>query len=387
MVGNALGCAAADAGFEVCVIEARAPLTEWPAEEVDLRVSALSRASQRVLENLGVWQRMQALRVSPYTDMHVWDAWGDGHIHFNAAEIGQPNLGHIVENRVTQLALWEHLGRFPNVTRLCPARIVDLQTGPAPLLILEDGSRLHASLIIGADGRDSRVRQLAAIATRGWEYDQHAIVGTITVQRHHQFTAWQRFMPSGPLAFLPIDDGRCSIVWSTRPDLAEGMMAMQDADFCAALSEASDGVLGEVTGVGPRGLFPLRLGHAETYIRQGVALVGDAAHAIHPLAGQGVNLGFLDAASLVEVLIEARDAGRNIASEATLRRYERARKGANLGMLAAMDLFKRFFSNDILPLKLARSLGLSLADHSGPLKHLIIMRAMGLAGERPTLAR
>ena len=162
---------------------------------------------------------------------------------------------------------------------------------------------------------------------------------------------------------------------------------MRAEHFCQALSAAADGVLGEILETGPRGVFPLRLGHAETYIRQGLALVGDAAHAIHPLAGQGVNLGFLDAASLIEVLTQARDAGRALGSIATLRRYERARKGANLEMLGAMDLFKRFFSNDLLPLRLTRTLGLTLADHAGPLKHLLIKRAMGLLGERPALAR
>jgi 2-octaprenylphenol hydroxylase len=231
------------------------------------------------------------------------------------------------------------------------------------------------------------VRNLAAIETKGWDYDQHAVVATVRPERHHQFTAWQRFMPTGPLAFLPIDDGRCSIVWSTTPDLAEELLAMQERHFCRALTVAADGVLGEILETGPRGVFPLRLGHAESYIRQGLALVGDAAHAIHPLAGQGVNLGFLDAASLIEVLVQARDAGRNIGSVATLRRFERARKGANLGMLGAMDLFKRYFSNDLLPLRLTRTLGLSLADRAGPVKHLLIKRAMGLTGERPALAR
>ncbi|MEN8177130.1 MAG: UbiH/UbiF/VisC/COQ6 family ubiquinone biosynthesis hydroxylase [Pseudomonadota bacterium] len=404
MVGSALGCAAAQAGFEVCVVEAREPQSEWPAEEVDLRVSALSRASQRILENLGVWERMLELRVSPYSDMRVWDAGGDGRswrpaspdtgtslfggsIHFSAADIDEPNLGHIVENRVTQLALWEQLGRLSNVTRLCPAEIDNLEIGDSPALSLKDGSRLPARLIVGADGRESLVRRLASIGTQGWDYDQHAIVATVKPERHHQYTAWQRFMPTGPLAFLPLDDGRCSIVWSTAPALAEALMAMQNVPFCQALTAASDGVLGEILDAGPRGVFPLRLGHAETYIRQGLALVGDAAHAIHPLAGQGVNLGFLDAATLIEVLIAARDSGRNIGGIPTLRRYERARKGANLGMLGAMDFFKRFFSNDVPPLKVARNLGLSLADHAGPVKHLIIKRAMGLTGERPALAR
>jgi 2-octaprenylphenol hydroxylase len=270
---------------------------------------------------------------------------------------------------------------------LCPAEVERLETGARPAVWLNDGRRLDARLIVGADGRESRVRQLASIATQGWEYDQHALVATVWPEYHHQDTAWQHFMPTGPLAFLPINDGSCSIVWSTTPAQAEELQAMEAGPFLAALTKASEGVMGEITDTGPKGVFALRLGHAETYIREGLALVGDAAHAIHPLAGQGVNLGFLDAAALLDVLIQSKEAGRNIGAFSTLRRYERARKGANLAMLGAMDLFKRFFSNDLLPLKLARNLGLSLTDHAGPIKHLMIKRAMGLVGELPTLAR
>lgn len=387
MVGSALACAAAEAGFSVTLLEQREPRREWPADEVDLRVSALTRASQRLLENLGVWHRMSGLRVSPYTDMEVWDAAGSGRIHFSAADIGEANLGHIVENRVTQLALWERLESLSNVTLRCPASVSELSLEDGPAVRLGDGSRLQAELVVAADGRDSRIRAMAGIDTRGWDYDQHAIVATVTPSRHHGQTARQRFMNTGPLAFLPIDDGRCSIVWSTSPSEAEALMALDDAAFCAALTEASEQMLGEVVAVGPRGVFPLRLGHAETYIRSGLALIGDAAHAIHPLAGQGVNLGFLDAAALAEILVEARAGGRSIGSLATLRRYERARKGGNMTMLAAMDVFKRTFSNEILPLRLVRNLGLSLADHAGPLKHLLMRRAMGLTGELPPLAR
>ncbi len=387
MVGGALGCAVAEAGFTVTLLEQREPQREWPSDEVDLRVSALTRASQRVLENLGVWSRMNEMRVSPYADMEVWDAAGSGRIHFGAAEIGEANLGHIVENRITQLALWEKLERLPNVDLRYPVGVKALQLDQAPAVMLSDGTRLQAKLIVAADGRDSRIRAMAGIGTRGWDYDQHAIVATIEVERHHAFTARQRFMKTGPLAFLPIDDGRCSIVWSTSPQAAAELMALDDAAFCAALSEASERMLGNVLSVGPRGVFPLRLGHAETYIKPGLALVGDAAHAIHPLAGQGVNLGFLDAAALAETLIDARQSGRTIGSLATLRRYERARKGGNMAMLAAMDAFKRTFSNEILPLRLVRNLGLTLADRSGPFKQLLVRRAMGLSGELPSLAR
>jgi 2-octaprenylphenol hydroxylase len=387
MVGAALACAVADAGMRVCVIEAREPQRSWPAEEVDLRVSALTRASQRMLENLHAWPRMKEMRISPYTDMEVWDAQGSGRIHFSAAEIGEPDLGHIVENRVTQLALWEQLERHANVTLDYPAAVAQLHLDRQPGVVMQDGKQLSSRLIVAADGRDSQLREMAAIGTKGWDYDQHAIVATIKPAHHHQQVARQRFMPSGPLALLPIDDGRCSIVWSTTPEKADDLMALSDSAFCDRLTRASEAVLGEIVEVGPRGLFPLRLGHAESYCRHGFVLVGDAAHAMHPLAGQGVNLGFMDAMTLADVVIDAYRRGRGIGSISTLRRYERARKGPNIATLAVMDGFKRIFSNDLMPLKLIRNLGLDVANRSGIIKHQLIRRAMGMSGDLPSLAK
>jgi 2-octaprenylphenol hydroxylase len=387
MVGSALGCALADAGFSVCIVEAREPARSWPREEVDLRVSALTRATQCILENLQVWSRMTTLRVSPYQKMTVWDEGGHGRIHFDAAEIGEPDLGHIVENRVIQWALWERLEAFPNVQLLVPDSVEELQLGSQPEAMLCSAKRIKARLVVAADGRDSHIRQMVGIGMKGWEYDQHAIVATIKPALFHQLTAFQRFMKQGPLALLPIDDGRCSIVWSTSPKQAETLIALNDEVFCSQLTQASESVLGRIEEIGPRGLFPLRLAHAQTYIQPGLALIGDAAHAMHPLAGQGVNLGLMDAMTLVDVLVDARDSGRMLSSLTTLRRYERARKGVNMMMLGAMDGFKRLFSNDVAPVKLIRNLGLSLTDRSGYFKHQLMRRAMGLMGERPKLAR
>ncbi len=387
MVGGALACALALQGFRVTVIEAQAPQSQWPAAEVDLRVSALSRASQRILENLGVWSRMEELRVSAYREMHVWDAQGSGSIHFSAADLGEPDLGHIVENRVTQLALWERLRGLENVEIICPETLQGLELGRAhPVLSLRGGRRVEAELVVGADGGRSAVRALAGIQTRGWLYDQHALVANVRPARSHGETAWQRFMHRGPLAMLPLNDGRCSIVWSTSPQHAQELLALDDERFCRALREASEGILGEIEGTGPRATFPLALRHAESYVRSGLALVGDAAHSVHPLAGQGVNLGFLDAATLADTLLAARAARRKLGAVATLRRYERSRKGDNLAMLALMDGFKRLFSNDLLGLRLLRNLGLNLADASGPVKRELMRRAMGCAGELPSLA-
>lgn len=246
---------------------------------------------------------------------------------------------------------------------------------------------LEADLLVGADGRDSWVRRQVGIEVKGWPYGQSAIVATVRPEHFHRETAWQRFLPSGPLAFLPLPDGLCSIVWSTRPEEAERLMALDDTAFGEALTAAFGCTLGEVTLEGPRGLFPLRLQHALEYVRPGLALVGDAAHAIHPLAGQGVNLGLMDAAALAEVLLAARQRGRPMGSELTLSRYQRWRKGENLAMMAAMDGFKRLFSNRIPPLRLVRNLGLLAADRAEPLKRIIVRRAMGLSGDLPRLAR
>jgi 2-octaprenylphenol hydroxylase len=384
MVGAALGCGLAEQGFSVALIELHPPQTEWPADEVDLRVSALTRFSQRLLQELGVWERMTEMRVSPYREMRVWDEAGRGTIHFDAADIGEPDLGHIVENRVTRLALWERLGQLDGVELIFPDAVEKMELlGDQRRLVLSSGRQFDTGLLVVAEGANSPIREMAAISSSGWAYDQHAIVATVWPEQHHGEVARQRFMVTGPLALLPIDDGRCSIVWSTSPAEAERLMALDDASFCQALTQASQRVLGGITRVGPRAVFPLRLRHADHYVLPGLALVGDAAHGIHPLAGQGVNLGFLDAAELMEVLVAARKAGRPLGSMATLRRYERARKGANMAMLGAMDLFKRLFSNHNRPLALIRNLGLDLADAAGPLKRLAIRRAMGLgAGTR-----
>ncbi|NNJ93001.1 MAG: UbiH/UbiF/VisC/COQ6 family ubiquinone biosynthesis hydroxylase [Gammaproteobacteria bacterium] len=382
MVGAtaALGCA--NQGLQVILIEAFQPDTTFNREFINNRVSALTRASENLLVELGVWSDMKGMRIEPYTDMHVWDASGNGSIHFDAAEIAEPSLGHIVENHVTQLALWKRLESHDNVSLICPDRVVGVsRESNGSKVQLESGLMVNGSLVVVADGKKSAVRDMLGIETSGWLYDQHALVATITTEKGHQHTAWQRFMEKGPLAFLPLGhnaDKSCSIVWSTSPEQAEQLMALEEQAFCEALTEASEAVLGKVTNVKDRGVFPLELKHAKTYIREGFVLVGDAAHAIHPLAGQGVNLGFLDVIALLEVISNATGQQRDIGGMHTLRKFERERKASNVTMLAAMDGFKRLFSNDIMALSKMRNAGLSIVDNLGPLKQFFVRYAMGL---------
>lgn len=388
MVGATLACCLAESGRRVALVEAAPPPRDWPAGSVDVRVSALTAASRQIFLRLGVWSTMTGLGVSPFSRMQVWDAGGSGSIRFDAADIGEPQLGHIVENRIMQRALLARAREIGGIALHCPASLASLTPNPASIRIgLSDGTVLEARLVVGADGATSRVRQLAGIDTRGWGYDQHALVATVTTGRSHEETAWQRFLPHGPLAFLPLRDGRSSIVWSTDPARAERLLRLPDAEFMGQLAEAFDWRLGAVTAVEGRAAFPLRLQHAVSYIAPRVALIGDAAHVIHPLAGQGVNLGLLDAAALAETVHDAAVAGGDIGAPRVLRRYERWRKGDNLQMMLAMDGFKRLFGSGMPPLRLARNLGLDLADAATPLKNAIIRRAMGLRGDLPRLAR
>jgi 2-octaprenylphenol hydroxylase len=385
MVGSALACALGDSGLRIAIVEGRPAEMEWPAEGYDIRVSAITRASQQLFERLGVWDTMREARVSPYREMFVWDATGDGSIHFDGAEIGEPDLGHIIENRVITRALVQRTQQFDNISWFCPASPARLALNPLgeQHLELEDGTRLTAALIVGADGGRSWVREQAGIAVDTRHYEQQALVTTVRSEKSHHDTAWQRFLPSGPLAFLPLTDNHSSIVWSTSPEQAEQLLALSDDAFKQALAEAFDHRLGAITELGPRAAFPLKGQHAAHYVKPGLALIGDAAHTIHPLAGQGVNLGFADAAVLAAEILDARAAGRAFASLKILRRYERARRGDNQLMLEAMGVFKQLFSNDSPWLGPLRNFGLSLTDRLAPAKRLFMRQAMGLPHQLP----
>lgn len=388
MVGAALACALGDTPLRVAVIEPNPLDMRWPRADFDVRVSAVTRASENMLRAIGAWDGIARRRLAPFREMHVWDAGGNGVIHFDSADIGEAALGHIVENGVIQMALAERAAAFDNLDWLCPARSTAIALGQATASVtLEDGRTLNTALIVAADGANSWTRRQAGLETRGWAYDQKAIVANVKTAHGHRDTAWQRFLPTGPVAFLPLPGGMSSIVWSTTHQHAERLLALDEIAFLAELQTAFGETLGRIESTGPRAAFPLRLQFAPAYVRPRLALVGDAAHAIHPLAGQGVNLGFLDAAALAQVLVEAKTRRADPGGLKALRRYERWRKGDNLAMMAVMDGFKRLFGSEAAPLRLARNLGLNLANHAGPLKTHLIQRAMGLNGDLPRLAR
>ncbi|MBI2380216.1 MAG: UbiH/UbiF/VisC/COQ6 family ubiquinone biosynthesis hydroxylase [Gammaproteobacteria bacterium] len=388
VVGLALAGALAQGGLKVGVVDKELIEAGWSEDSRDLRVSAITRASQRLFARLGAWEAMAALRLSPYQRMRVWDAAGGGEIGFSAAEIGEPDLGHIVENRVLRLGLYQACQRL-GVDWLSPAAAERLERGgELARLSLDDGRVLKARLVVGADGARSWLREAAGIDHRESDYGHHGLVATIRTEHAHEHTAWQRFQSDGVLAFLPLSDPNlCSIVWSVPPERAAELKTLDSDGFNKELGHAFEHRLGRVELTGPRASFPLTMRHAARYIAERVALAGDAAHTIHPLAGQGVNLGLMDAASLAEVVLKAHAMGRDIGLETSLRPYERWRRGENTAMLAAMDGFKALFGSSLFPLQLARNIGLSLFDKAAPLKALAIKRAMGLTGDLPELAR
>lgn len=392
MTGSALALGLGRQGWRVGLVEAAGigSLTDDadPAGSVadfEPRVSAISAASKRLLAGLGVWAEIARGRHCDYQGMTVWDADGTGRIHFDARELQVPELGTIVENRMLVRALFLALAESP-VTLIDEARVQGLRASEQGReLTLANGRTLSAALVVAADGAQSRLRHWAGLPTREWDYDQQAIVCTVQMAQGHRHTAWQRFSQTGPLAFLPLqcdgveDQGQfCSIVWSQDTTEARRLMALDDAAFATALEAAIERQLGAVLAVSRRFAFPLRQRHAKDYVAPGFALVGDAAHTIHPLAGQGANLGYGDVRVLLDELAQARQRGLPPDDALMLARYQRRRKGDNLTMVAAMEGFKQLFARDELPLRWLRNTGMRWLDQAGALKHRIAAEAMGL---------
>ncbi|MEZ8231564.1 FAD-dependent 2-octaprenylphenol hydroxylase [Vibrio splendidus] len=388
MVGLALAAALKDSDLRIAVIEGRAP-SEGFSELPDVRVSALSRSSEVILRNLGAWQGIEQRRAAPYQAMEVWEQDSFARIEFDSTRLAQPNLGHIVENRVIQLALLDQVKKQDNVSLYMPATCKTMAIGESEAwLTLDNGQALTAKLVVGADGANSWVRKQQDIPLTHWDYGHSAIVANIKTTEQHHSVARQIFTPQGPLAFLPMQPSHMSsIVWSTEPNRAEKLVSISDANFNKQLTAEFDSKLGLCEVVGERFAFPLRMRYARDFAVERVALVGDAAHTIHPLAGQGVNLGLLDAASLAQELLMLWAAGEDIGTKRNLRGYERWRKAEAAKMIASMQGFKDLFEGDNPAKKLIRGIGMKLAGQLPGAKDEIMKRALGLSGNLPDLAK
>lgn len=376
LVGAALAAALADTGWDVGLVEVARP-SPAPADDADfdLRVSAVSPAARRWLVDSDLWPAQAASRICAYQRMHVWTTGPAGALDFDAAELGLPALGHIVENRLLLAAAWDRLDR---VTVYCPARLSALALGNDRATVrLEDGREIAAALVVGADGGASPTRRLAGLEAGQRNYGQRGLVAVVGAEESHRETAWQRFLPGGPLALLPLADGRVSIVWSAPEAQVRGLERLPEDEFRGQLESASEQCLGRVTSVGPRASFPLKAQYVPDYVAPRLALVGDAAHVIHPLAGQGVNLGFQDAAALAAELGRARAEGGDPGALRRLSRYARARKGDNLAMLATTDALHHLFTSPHLLPRLVRGPGLSLVDALAPVKSALMGQATG----------
>ncbi len=348
-----------------------------------LRVSSLSLASEQLIAGVGCAEALSAQRHCAFTDMKVWDADGTGRVHFLAQEVGESHLGSLYENDSVQSVLCQALWRQPQVTAFCPDRLHDAQRLLHGWQIhTQSGAVLETPLLIAADGALSRTRELAGIACKLWDYQQQGLVATVRTEKPHANTAWQRFLDTGPLAFLPLDKAHySSIVWTLPTAHAEQMLACSEHEFNQALTQAFEQTLGQVEVVGKRAAFPLLARHAEHYVQPGLALIGDVAHSIHPLAGQGVNLGFLDAAALADRLIQGLSKGLSIHDESSLRRYSRDRRAQNELFMHSMTGLEWLFANHRSVIRMARNQGLRWFDRSGPLKQWVMSTALGKSSE------
>ena len=391
MAGATLACALVDIGLRIAVIENSLPQSPAAGEPPAARVATLSAASRHILQNLGLWQGLLVERAAPVARMDVWDGARDSgqRIVFEAAEIGQLALAHVIENELLRATALARLEKSGAAELLAPARLTQIERGTDGMmrLSMEDGRSCRAGLVVGADGPASPVRSLAGIGSHGRPYDRRGVVATVYSDASPSGTAWQRFLTDGPVALLPVHDGGYSLVWSTTPAHAERLATLPDVDFCGELETALEGAAGRIFHTGPRQSFPLHFRLADCCVSPGVALVGDAAHVVHPLAGQGANLGLLDVAALVAAIETGGRRGDQPGELPVLETYARTRESHNLLTGLTMDGFHRVFGNQNPGVQWLRGQGLALADRVWPLKHHLMAQAMGLQGELPPLAR
>jgi 2-octaprenyl-6-methoxyphenol hydroxylase len=390
LVGLSLAVALAGAGIEVVVIDRETPAA-MIEPTYDGRASAIAFGSRQVLGAIGLWAEVVA-DAQPILDIRVADGGSPLFLHYDHRDIGDQPLGWIVENRVLRWALLTRLKEMPGLVHLAPSQVEGVDTPPAgaaePASVrLAGGGRVRAALVVAADGKASPLRRAAGIRTIGWSYPQHGIVATVEHEEPHHGVAVEHFMPSGPFAILPMTGNRSSIVWTERSDLAPRMMALDPAGFEREVARRFAGYLGATRIVGQHFSYPLSVMLATRTVDRRLALVGDAAHVIHPIAGQGLNLGIRDVAALAEVLVDAHRLGLDLGQADVLARYQRWRRADVLALTAVTDGLNRLFSNRIAPLALARDIGLAAVGLVPPLQRLLMRHAMGVVGPLPRLAR
>ncbi|HET8808388.1 MAG TPA: UbiH/UbiF/VisC/COQ6 family ubiquinone biosynthesis hydroxylase [Methylophaga sp.] len=374
MVGGSLALALAQhSDLKISLLESRPPAKLQQNDPWQLRVSAINKASQKLLTELGVWQHLMPSRLGPFEQIQVWEK--NSQLDFAAADIGAAWLGHIIENSHLEQAMFEALQVTKSIDLLSPAKATALNQ---QTITLDNGDQLSAPLIIAADGGQSHIRDWAGIKSRGWAYQQHALVAVVETEHPHQQCARQHFLLGGPLAFLPLNHPhQCSIVWSLPDTEAEHLKTIDDLAFCEQLASAFDFKLGDIRLLSERAAFPLHLQHADTYVTPGLALVGDAAHSVHPLAGQGVNLGFQDVKVLSDIVLKAHQQGRPLGSLHTLKKYQRARLAENALMQLSLDSLNRLFASQLPGMAAIRQLGLKQVNRMGFIKNMLIQQAAG----------
>ena len=387
IVGLTLAASLADSHLSIALIEGNT--AKKLDNDVIGRVSAISFASQTIFEKLGIWPLLNKKRITAYDTMMVWDQDSAAKIAFNAKQVEREQLGYIVENEQIEHVLLQSVEKQSNVTFYCPDQLTNLAVGEGEnWLTLKSTETLTAKLVVAADGANSWIRNKADIPLVSWDYDHHAIVATIKTELPHQHCARQIFTPQGPLAFLPLfEQNLCSIVWSVPPEKAELLMGLSDGEFNKQLIRAFDNRLGLCEVTSARHFFPLTMRYARDFAKHRIALIGDAAHTIHPLAGQGLNLGLLDALSLAQTLIANSEADKDIGMYPHLRQFERWRKSEALQMIASMEVLKRVFEGNNPVQKGLRGVALNFTDKLMPLKTQFIKQAMGLTGELPNIVK
>lgn len=385
MVGLSLANLLLRQGKSIAIIDRSEPPSFNSSQEYSARVTAVSPGSKAIFEYIDAWKLMQSKRISPFNTMFVWDELSNAKIHFHSRDVSEPNLGYIVENIVIQSSLYECLKQQDQVLWCLSTSVSDIQQHQKYIEIeLTNHQKLKANLLVGADGQRSSIRNFAQLSYSEKSYHQKGIVARVQTEELHQDTAWQRFLSTGPLALLPLSNGECSIVWSAHDNYAKELMGLDDIEFSKKISQASDYQLGNISLRSQRAAFPLLSGQADSMVQSRIALVGDAAHAIHPLAGQGANLGFTDAAVLADILTNTE---KDIGSYKVLRKYERIRVGETQIMQRAMDAFVAAFGSTSNSVITARNVALNAADKFQPLKRFFMRHAMGLNKDRPVFAR